>query len=118
MVGSQSLNNSQVFQKAGFSPSNDLKANKEADITLKLNTLSLTIVSINFEDLSNINGDINICNTEEVDRSKSAMDLLMNSSFKLPRMLKTARKQTKQNWKSSTSKSPCKKPSLVLSNFL
>ncbi|GFR71413.1 tigger transposable element-derived protein 6 [Elysia marginata] len=67
---------------AGFSPSNDLTADEEIDIPEELNTLSLTIVGVNFAELPTIDADINICDTEEVDWSKSATDLLINSSVK------------------------------------
>ncbi|GFR83929.1 hypothetical protein ElyMa_002405200 [Elysia marginata] len=70
------------FHKAGFSPSNDLTADEEIDIPEELNTLSLTIVGVNFAELPTIDADINIRDTEEVDWSKSATDLLINSSVK------------------------------------
>ncbi|GFS10320.1 chromatin assembly factor 1 subunit A [Elysia marginata] len=70
------------FHKAGFSPSNDLTADEKIDIPEELNTLSLTIVGVNFAELPTIDADINICDTEEVDWSKSATDLLINSSVK------------------------------------
>ncbi|GFS13030.1 tigger transposable element-derived protein 6 [Elysia marginata] len=70
------------FHKAGFSPSNDLTADEEIDIPEELNTLSLIIVGVNFAELPTIDADINICITEEVDWSKSATDLLINSSVK------------------------------------
>ncbi|GFR99602.1 tigger transposable element-derived protein 4 [Elysia marginata] len=95
----------------GFSPSNDVTADEEIDIPGELNTLSLTIVDVNFAELRTIDADINICNTEEVDWSKSATDLLIAL-----KKTKTARKKTKQNGKKTASESLCKKHSLVFTN--